>query len=115
MIWQLSQQQQSSENESLPTKYRAGVSAMHYCARRDCHHLRNETNAVDDHDFDRPDDRVPSGESKFAYSNQPGNLEIIQRKERYNDRSGWGLANSTCGVFQETNRAKSWGLEKGGR
>src|SRR5262249_9086075 len=54
MIWQLSQQQQSSENESLPTKYRAGVSAMHYCARRDCHHLRNETIAVTDTDLDRP-------------------------------------------------------------
>jgi hypothetical protein len=39
MIWQLSQQQQSSENESLLTKYRGGVSAMHYCAREIVHHF----------------------------------------------------------------------------
>jgi len=39
MIWQLSQEQQSSENESLLTRYRAGVSAMHYCARKIVHHV----------------------------------------------------------------------------
>jgi hypothetical protein len=40
MIWQLSQQQQSSENESLLAKYRAGVSAMHYRAREIVHHFK---------------------------------------------------------------------------
>jgi hypothetical protein len=39
MIWQLSQQQQSSENESLLTRYRGGVSPMHYCARETVHHF----------------------------------------------------------------------------
>jgi hypothetical protein len=39
MIWQLSYEQQSSENESLLTKYLAGVSAMHCCTREIFHHF----------------------------------------------------------------------------